>query len=198
MGEYAIRKTDGERVKIGTCESMYYLRYDDRNLVRKVENSLDPSDCENLFWRLPFPDEDNLQPGDYKEYNRGLRLTKPEENPPLSRKHNPYQEEFSDPSTIEDPGITQFTNKTGMLLNVKCFHGEKLPKETEEIKAFWNGRSWFYELAHVKNTEKGLLPVVHCRHCQHLWRYSWDEILPYVQDPEMKKRLEIYALTVKP
>ena len=28
MGEYARRKTDGEKIKIGTCESMYYCRYE--------------------------------------------------------------------------------------------------------------------------------------------------------------------------
>jgi ferredoxin hydrogenase len=33
MGEYAKRKSDGLEVKIGTCASMYYLRYEQRNEV---------------------------------------------------------------------------------------------------------------------------------------------------------------------
>lgn len=33
MGEYAKRMRDGERVKIGTCENMYYLRFEERHQV---------------------------------------------------------------------------------------------------------------------------------------------------------------------
>ena len=39
MGEYAIRKSDGESIKIGTCEDMYYLRYEDRFKVTPEEGS---------------------------------------------------------------------------------------------------------------------------------------------------------------
>ncbi len=34
MGEYAIYR--GERIKIGTCEDMYYLRPDQVHLVKRV------------------------------------------------------------------------------------------------------------------------------------------------------------------
>ena len=33
MGEYAIRKSDNDCIKIGTCEDMYYLRYEDQDKV---------------------------------------------------------------------------------------------------------------------------------------------------------------------
>ena len=36
MGEYARRKSDNESIKIGTCESMYYLRYEDRDKVISI------------------------------------------------------------------------------------------------------------------------------------------------------------------
>jgi len=184
MGEYAKRKSDGVEVKIGTCESMYYLRYEDRNKVKKIPNSLDASREKNLFWRIPFPDEDAVQIGEYNDHSRGLRLYK-------DGKYG--ADDFSDKETIDDPGTMQMTHPGGLLVNVKCYHGEKLPESTEDFKAFFNGRSWFYELAHIKNLENGdVLPVVRCRHCGQMWRYGWAEILPFVQDKILKARLEIY------
>lgn len=69
MGEYATRLTDGERVKIGTCESMYYLRADQRHLVdyRFTEDVLTA-----IRFRFPFPAEDNVKPGDFEDYNYGF------------------------------------------------------------------------------------------------------------------------------
>jgi hypothetical protein len=66
MGEYAKRKSDNEIVKIGTENSMYYLRYEDRDQMTKEPGSLDFATTLNLFWRLPFPDEDDIKPGEYR------------------------------------------------------------------------------------------------------------------------------------
>ncbi len=184
MGEYAIRKSDNVEVKIGTCESMYYLRFDQKHLVKPTPGSLNPESAQGLFWRLPFPDEDNVQIGEYVKYNRGYRLFKSGEK---------YAEDFSDASTIENPGTMQFHNDSGLLVNVKCYHGEKLPESTGDVKMFWNGKSWFYELTSIKNTADGVVPVVSCRHCGQMWRYSWAEILPFIHDTEMRERLAVYA-----
>lgn len=56
MGEYARRKHDEVEVKVGTCESMYYLRYTQRNDV--VFRSPCPIDA--LWFRLPRPEENAL------------------------------------------------------------------------------------------------------------------------------------------
>jgi hypothetical protein len=184
MGEYAKRKSDGTEVKIGTCESMYYLRYEDRNKVKKIPNSLDASREKNLFWRIPFPDEDAVQVGEYDDYSRSERLYKP-------GKYG--AEDFTDKETIDSPGTMQMRHESGLLVNVKCYHGEKIPEGNDDFRPGWNGRSWFYELAHIKNLENGeVLPVVRCRHCGQMWRYSWAEILPFIQDKILKARLEIY------
>jgi hypothetical protein len=74
VGENAIRKYDKQEVKIGTCENMYYIRYTDRDLVSPAENSLDCSMEPNLFWRLPYPDEDDVAIGEYKIYDRTEEL----------------------------------------------------------------------------------------------------------------------------
>lgn len=70
MGEYAIRKSDGRSIKIGTCESMYYLRYEDRRKVTPEEGS-----GFGYYWPLPFPDEDSIEPGEYTSCFRGIELT---------------------------------------------------------------------------------------------------------------------------
>jgi hypothetical protein len=184
MGEYGKRITDGTEVKIGTCKSMYYLRYEDRHLIEQVENSLDPKTETGLFWRLPFPDEDAVHIGEYKEHNRGESLYKDNCT------------NFSDPDTVGDPGIMQLRNDAGLLLNVNCYHGEKLPEGSADIKPFWNGKSWFYELAFIKNAEDGVKPVVRCRFCGGMWRYKWYEILPYLHG-DLKTRLEKYSVELE-
>jgi hypothetical protein len=71
MGEYAIRKSDNVEVKIGTCESMYYLRADQRSQVRHLEGNVHPErDAHSIRFRFPFPDEDTIAPGDFNDHNR--------------------------------------------------------------------------------------------------------------------------------
>jgi hypothetical protein len=76
MGEYAQRKDNGQEVKIGTCEEMYYLRFEDRAKVRGIPNSVDPSrEPYNLRFRLPYPDEDGMGPGCINgDYSRAVTL----------------------------------------------------------------------------------------------------------------------------
>jgi len=67
MGEYA--KFGNSEIKIGTCEDMYYLRFEDRYKVRHLPGNVDPnkdSEAAHLRFRLPFPDEDHILPGGYE------------------------------------------------------------------------------------------------------------------------------------
>mgnify|MGYP000894662136 CR=1 FL=1 len=61
MGEYAKRKIDGVDVKIGTCEDMFNCRYD------QIIEVIYPYMSDNLYWRIPTPDEDGIQPGDFNQ-----------------------------------------------------------------------------------------------------------------------------------
>ena len=65
MGEYARRKSDNVEIKVGTCRSMYYIRYEDREKVKQVSWSCNPATEANLLWRLPVESEDNILIGDY-------------------------------------------------------------------------------------------------------------------------------------
>ena len=59
MSEYATRKIDGKEFKIGTCEDMFKCRYDQLGEITY------PYMSDNLYWRIPTPDEDGILPGDY-------------------------------------------------------------------------------------------------------------------------------------
>jgi len=181
MGEYA--KYNGKEIKIGTCEAMYYLRYEDRGRVTPLPGNVKPCVDKGLFFRLPFPDEDDQHPGSYRDHNRGYRLM---------AKEGKYWGNW-EPEDLE-PGRIQLKHESGLLLCVPCHHGAKLP-EIDGIKPHWNGKSWHMELCSVKSMLGGSLwPVYHCRFCRSMWSTEWEEILPYcAADKEMLRRLEAYA-----
>ena len=71
MGEYAQYK--GQNIKIGTCESMYYLRADQAHLVTARSGNVDPvKDAEHIRFRFPWPDEDHIEPGHFENFDRSL------------------------------------------------------------------------------------------------------------------------------
>lgn len=76
MGEYLHRGADGERVKIGTCEDLYCLRYDQLGEVyaRSGDDSHPREHLDAYRFRFPFPDEDGVAPGDFADPFRGLMV----------------------------------------------------------------------------------------------------------------------------
>jgi hypothetical protein len=193
MGEYAIR-ADGLTVKIGTCENLCQLRYDDRAKLRGDYGLLNPADVMDCFWRLPHPDEDSVGIGEYKEWERGIRLFKR-----VPGKMHRWQPDDWDrvpfaPDDLE-PGRLCLTHESGIHLLMPCYHGLKeYDGDYGEIKIGWNGRDPFQlELISVKNTKDGLKPVFRCRHCRKMWRCEWEEIIEYVWDEKLKSRLIEYA-----
>lgn len=182
MGEYAIRKSDGVSIKIGTCESMYYLRFEDRHKVKGY--TFKPE--YGLSFRLPFPDEDFVPPGEYDEYDRGTTLTAWDDT-----NRDRYEALLTD--LQENTGTLQLRHQpSGLMLNVPCYHGLKLPEVQPPMRAFWNGKDpWPLKLVRVKWTEDGLRALIACRFCGELWSTDeWDTILPLVQDDELRHRLK--------
>jgi hypothetical protein len=178
MGEYS--KYKGEEVKIGTCSEMLYLRFDDRFKVEPLPGNVNTHTDINLLYRLPFPDEDHINPGGNYDPFRTLD----------------FDSDFYDSSLIEDPGFMQLTHSSGLLVSVKCYHGLKLPQATEEAKYFWNGKRTFIKLSAVKHTAEGLRPVIKCVQCGGMWSYDiedWPKFYNKLYCNDMKKRLKIYA-----
>lgn len=179
MGEYAIRKSDGVEVKIGTCDAMYYSRYEQRNDV--IYNY----PIDNCFWRMPFPSEDGIEVGDY-EFHRDYDCNESRLKFEFLSKHE---------GIADDAGIIQFREeKQGLLVNVPCYHGIKTPTDTDEVKFFFNGRSNPLRLWAVKNADEEMRIVVKCSSCEKMWSFDWNEIEYYIQDLELKKRLFLLCL----
>jgi hypothetical protein len=176
MGEYAIRNSDEQKIKIGTCENMYYIRYEDRLKVAKLAGNLDCSKELGLFWRLPFPDEDHKQPGDYEEFDRSYPLKGFEPNVSGS-----------------NPGTLQMRHESGLMINVNCYHGSKLPESNADIQPFWNGKAWHFSLYQVTNTEDDIKGAIRCNACGKTWTCDINEITEFIYDDELKARLEKYA-----
>jgi hypothetical protein len=187
MGEFARRLADGQEIKIGTCEEMLYLRFEDRHLVGATDRGHtdvnDPEIAGKLLYRLPYPDEDDCGPGNYKEPFRTQRL------------YDPHGNYFTRPELADQTGTMQL-HQWGLLLNVPCHHGEKLPVVAERTRAFWNGKEIFWSLAFLRATWDGrelhVHPVIQCKACRRCWRTAWSEIIDYIPEP-MRERVAEYA-----
>ena len=120
MGEYATYR--GQSVKIGTCEDMYYLRFNQRGAVTPQENSLDPADPEIhkvIRFRFPWPDEDHVEPGAFEHHSRAIHI----------------------PGLAVAEGVdhysVQFTALAGYLMSVPCPEVNELPFKVH--KNGWHG-----------------------------------------------------------
>lgn len=158
MGEYAKIKKTGTEVKIGTCESMYYIRYHDRD---KVDYNFEKG---RYYFRLPFPDEDTIKIGMYEQFDRTL-----------------YCGFFNLVDIEKDAGIVQLYNKDcGILVNLPCYHGVCLPdiSSVENAKVFWNGKKNPLELSSIKY-EHGKItkPVFTCKCCRKSWSIDWYDVM---------------------
>ena len=178
MGEYAIRKKDRQEIKIGSCESMYYCRYEQLNEIEY------PHPTENCIWRIPVPSEDGYEPGNfpygYKTAHGYImcQLLLDEDNIPCKD------------TIAQDEGLVQArVEDLGLIINVTCNHGLRLPESTPSAKFFWNGKRNPLYLSGLKNTEKELKVVISCSACGSAWSCSFNEIEPAIIDMEMKLRL---------
>lgn len=101
MGEYA--KYNGQEIKIGTCENMYYLRADQAEQVHPLPGNVDPiRDRHEIRFRFPWPDEDRVAPGTFANYERAV--------------HIPGVEL---PAELEHESV-QFTAPQGYLTSLPC------------------------------------------------------------------------------
>lgn len=185
MGEYTKIKKTKENIKIGSCVSMYYLRYEDAPLVEYFDGGkskrYDDTKTKGFLFRAPHCDELSMSVGEYgEEYNRGYPLPNFELDECMRNTLGTLQLEHEE---------------AGIVVNLPCCHGGDLA-DCGEIKPFYRGRAeWFIELAFIKHHDDGLLyPIIKCRFCEKLWRCDWEEVLPFINDDEIIERLQHYIL----
>ena len=154
MGEFANYK--GERIKIGTCDNMYYLRWDQRHLVTESDvNFKDPATLAEIRFRFPFPWEDGIEPGEFEDHDKGFRL-----------------DGFVQPEL--DHGSNQFIAnypKNGYLVSLPC--PEVNPTITvggKEIPIHKNGYGGPASLIQQAWRSGRLVGIVRCNGCGHVYR----------------------------
>lgn len=158
MGEYATYC--GESIKIGTCESMYYLRADQARKVQAKGGSVDPvRDAESIRFRFPFPYEDGITPGAFDDYDRKLALPGMIAPAKLADEHS----------------IIQFVAQShGYNLCIPC---PESGKAEHGLKVHRNGFAGAVFLSQQRLVDGQLLPILSCV-CGMAWRVPEDESAP--------------------
>ena len=145
MGEYA--KYLGERVKIGTCEDMYYLRLSQRAAVVPEDGNVDPvSDAGDLRFRFPWPDEDGTEPGAYGAGYKAVAIygaTAPKE-------------------VVH--GNVQFVTQAGYNICLPC------PEGTHNPDIHRNSFSGAVQLISQRLIDGRVIPIFQCGGCKRMWR----------------------------
>lgn len=184
MGEYAKRKIDGVDVKIGTCESMYYCRYD------QLGEIIYPYMSNNLFWRIPTPDEDGTLPGDY-DYS----LLREDGYIPWRLRIDTSKFGNDDIADMQKTGTIQLKEpRMGLLVNIRCPHGFpmeqfKINNDGAVISMGYNGHQDTLYLKGLKNEPSELKVLAECSACGHMWSFCFNEIEPLIESIWMRLRL---------
>ena len=132
---------------MGTCEDMYYLRYDQRHTVQHEDGNLDVLDNEvlrEIRFRFPWPDEDGLAPGDYEDSFRNVALYGVKV--PAGVKHY----------------TVQFKADCGYLMFIPCPEGHGVPDGLKLHKNGWRGDVLLVQQA-VRDGH--LVPIFECGGC---------------------------------
>lgn len=175
MGEYA--KYKGEQIKIGTCEDMYYLRWDQRHLVTLEAGSLNPADPEmhsEIRFRFPFPQEDQTEPGQYDNPFKGVAISGAEARQEV------------------DHGTVQMVAQAGYLCSIPCPEGPG-PHPLKIARNGFNGAVLL-----VQQAVRGgvLAPVFQCGGCEAKWSEpDRRECLPYLD--KLAEQAEYYTRSLR-
>ena len=148
MGEYGL--VSGERVKLGTCEDMYYLRADQVGQVQRVPNSLDVRDPEvqaEIRFRFPWPDEDGTEPGAFDSFDRAVGVYGVQ--PPAGVEHR----------------SVQFVAQAGYLASLPCPETAGLNLAPLGITIHRNGFAGPVKIVQQAYREGNLAVICQCGGC---------------------------------
>lgn len=130
MGEYAkYRKTE---IKIGTCEAMLYLRWDQRHQVEAMTGNVDPiKDIKDIWFRLPRVLEFTQAPGDFPFLGFNGARPIPIYIRSKTQLESDVQELLRDESHL---GYIQIrSDEAGILFSAPCNHGTLVKRLPERM-----------------------------------------------------------------
>lgn len=184
MSEYAKRKIDNTEFKIGTCEEMFNCRYEQRNEV------VYPYMSDNLYWRIPTPDEDGTLPGDYN-----YSLLREDGYIPWKLRIDTSKFSEEDKADMKQRGSFQLKEpRMGLLVNIRCPHGFpmeqfKQNKEGDIFSMGYSGHQDTLYLKGLKNEPNELKVLVECSACRSMWSFGFNDIEPMIESIWMRLRL---------
>jgi hypothetical protein len=135
---------NGREIKIGTCEDMLYLRPDQIGLVQ----SATLRDLAGI--RFPFPDEDTIAPGEFRDADRRFPVWGIE--PPVSIDHS----------------LVQFKADAGILVSLPCPYSPE--GKAGAVRYHFNGYRGPAQVAQQRVWEGVWATVMSCGGCGALWR----------------------------
>ena len=153
MGEYMRRKSDGERIKVGTCEDLYYLRCDQLGRVYADGDANPRAHLDAYRFRFPWPEEDGIAPGDFKDYERSMAL-------------------YVDSLPELEHGSVQFTAnypRAGYVVSLPCPEGPSGSDVPYVVHR--NGFAGNVRIVQQAVREGGLVTIGHCGGCGSPFRF---------------------------
>jgi hypothetical protein len=171
MDVFATRKNDTKEIKIGVGHDLFQIRWEDRHNVSHIPEW-------PFNWRLPYPDEDGIEPGDYQQWMREYIL-----------------ENYTIDKPEEDIGGYQLFHKSGLILGVICYHGAKLPEKVSDYYPMWRNERDHraFSLMAVRNIGDNIKGVIRCRWCGSWWDVDLRDILSKIDDVGLRERLMNYV-----
>nr|DAK56583.1 MAG TPA: hypothetical protein [Caudoviricetes sp.] len=163
---------------------MFKCRYDQLGEITY------PYMSDNLYWRIPTPDEDGTLPGDYNH-----SLLQEDGHIPWKLMIDTSKFGDDDIASLQQTGTIQLKEpKMGLLVNIRCPHGFpmeqfKINKEGTIISMGYNGRQDTLYLKGLKNEPSELKVLVECSACRNMWSFSFNEIEPLIESIWMRLRL---------
>jgi hypothetical protein len=159
MGEYATYA--GERIKIGTCEDMLYLRADQVDLLTSSDIG---NQWDQVRFRFPFPDEDRISPGDFDDCDRSIPAYGVE--PPAELDHHSIQFKANYPDR-------------GILLSLPCPFSDD--GQASSVRYQFNGFAGAVRIVQQRIWEGRLVLVAECGACGARYRYpTFEDAEPVV------------------
>lgn len=178
MGEHA--ELNGQSIKIGTCEQMYYLRADQVCLIDPVPGSVNPRSAKqagSIRFRFPFPDEDHIAPGSFEDYDRAFPVYGLEV--PEDIDHHFLQFERNYPSS------------GGILLSTTCPRSKE--GKVSGFKFAYNGYGGSVGIHSQRLIDGELKLVLRCQDCGALWRVDTlaecDPVLEKLKETEFGRKI---------
>ena len=162
MGEYA--KLGRDKIKIGTCENLYYLRYDQRHQITPEPGNVDPTDqrqVEHLRFRFPFPFEDGKEPGTFEDYNLGYTVPGG----------------YRLPDDYESHGSVQFSAHAGYLCSLPCPESKAGREFQEHTRIHRNGFPGAVAVCMQRMVDGELRTIVRCNGCGTMWQLPHAEAI---------------------